>query len=577
MPSCRNEPRRRLAGALSAALLLLLPAMALAQAGPPVRLLPPAPGTGPALPPPPSAPTPAPAAQTDGSISATPLAPVDSAWIGALPDETQALGDTLWQGTPRSFVAAALAQLKPTTSPALQSLARRLLLSNAIAPAGQDPPEGPSLAARRVDRLIALGDIDGALAVLDQLPAATHTDDLDRLRVQLSFAKNDAQDGCRRVRQDIAQYQGVWWDRALIACQALAGDQAKAALGLSLLREQKVPPDPVFDALVAAQGGHGHRIEKLPEPNPILVTLLAAAKQPLPAEAAAVADPATLRAWAGNTAVPPLQRLAAAERAVSLGALPPAALADLYGQVEFKPEEIGQAIKQGKPTTTARDRALLYRVARTDPAAGVRATALKALLEDARKRGDFVAMARVVAPILTDLPAGDELAPFAPEAVRALLAAGRADAAAPWLPSVDPAQAPLLLGLARLASANSDDTALHEAAAGGAQRQPGQTAMLLALAAALGQAVSPADWAPLIGPEHAGSLPSAALWLDQQDAAAGKRLGETVLATLILARQGEHLAAEPIILSRAVAGLKAVGLANDARALAVEAGLAAGI
>jgi hypothetical protein len=575
MPSCRNERRRRLAGALSAA-LLLLPATALAQLGPPVRLLPNAPGAAPAVPPP-AVGTPARAKRRSDSINATPLAPVDSSWAGALDDQAQALGDTMWQGTPRSFVAAALPQLKPTASPALHALARRLLLSNAIAPEGHDPTDGPSLAQLRVERLMALGEIEGAAAVLDQLPATARTDDLDRLRVELSFARNDPQDGCRRVQEGVDRYQAVWWARALIACQALTGAGDKAALGLSLLREQKVPPDPAFDALVAAQGGHGRRIEKLPHPSPVLVTLLAGAKLPLPEEAVAAADPATLRAWVGNTAVPPLQRLDAAERAVSLGALPPASLADLYGQVEFKPEELGQAIRQAKPTMTPRERALLYQVARGDPAAGVRATALKALLADATKRGDFAAMARVVTPILTDLPAGDELAPFAPEAVRALLAAGRADAAAPWLTAIDPAQAPLLLGLVRLASANSDDTALHEAVAGAAQHQPAQAAMLLALAAALGQKVPPGDWALLIGPEHAGSLPNTALWLDQEDAAAAKRVGETVLATLILARQGDHLATEPIVIARAVAGLKAVGLANDARALAVEAGLAAGI
>jgi hypothetical protein len=320
------------------------------------------------------------------------------------------------------------------------------------------------------------------------------------------------------------------------------------------------------------------KIEKLPQPTPMLVTLMAKAKLPLPQEAVAAADLASLRAWAGNESVPPLQRLAAAERAVSLGALPPAALAELYAKVEVKPEELGQAIKQGKSPASPRDRALLFQVARTDPAAAVRATALKALLADARKRGELVTMARVVAPILVDLPAGDELAPFAPDAVRALLAARRADAAAPWLASLDPAQVPLLLGLMRLASADSDTAALRDAAAAGAQRDAAQAATLLALAQALGQKVSPADWAPLIAaPAHGASLPSAALWLDQEQAAAGKRLGETVLTTLILARQGEHLASEPIILSRAVAALKAVGLADEARALAIEAALGAGI
>ena len=72
-------------------------------------------------------------------------------------------------------------------------------------------------------------------------------------------------------------------------------------------------------------------------------------------------------------------------------------------------------------------------------------------------------------------------------------------------------------------------------------------------------------------------MPSAALWTDQLQAAQAKRLGETVLTTLILARAGDRLGTEPVVLARAVAGLKAVGLDAEARAIALEAALAAGI
>jgi hypothetical protein len=341
------------------------------------------------------------------------------------------------------------------------------------------------------------------------------------------------------------------------------------------LREQKAPPDPVFDALVAALGGRAIKLASLPQPSPILVTLVAAAKLPLPAEAVAAADLPSLRAWAGNEAVPPLQRLAAAERATALGAMTPAALGELYAKVEVKPDELGAAIKQGKAPATPRDRALLYQVARTDPAAAVRATALKSLLAEARKRGDFFTTARVIAPILAELPASDDLAPFAPEAVRALYAGGRPEAATPWLAHADPATAPLLQALTQPAS--PDAKAPRDAVAMVAGRDARQAAMLLSLMTALGLPVTPADWAPLLAAPAGGALPCAALWLDQQQAAKGGRLGETVLATLILARAGDHLAAEPIILARAVAGLKEVGLDEDARALAVEAALGAGL
>ncbi|HUC69195.1 MAG TPA: hypothetical protein VMA53_27510 [Stellaceae bacterium] len=573
MPSCRND--RRLALAV-AALALLMPAAALAQVGPPVHLLPPAPGAGPAVPGPPPAPTPAPAAATDEAIRTTPLAPVDSAWIGALEGGANALPDSMWQGTPRRFVAAALPQLQPTTSPALQLLAHRLLLSNAIAPSGEDPPNQPGLAALRVERLIALGEVDGALGVLEALPAETRTDPLDHERAELYFAKNDVAGACRRVQEGIDHYQTVWWQRALIACQTLAGQRAEASLGLSLLREQKAPPDRVFDELIDAAEGHAIRITSLPDPSPILVTLLAAAKLPLPAEAAASADLPTLLAWAGNEAVPPLQRLAAAERATDLGAMPPSVLGDLYAKVEFKPDELGSAIRQAKAPATPRERALLYQVARNDPASAVRATALKALLAEARKRGDFFTTARLVAPILAQLPPSGDLGPFAAEAVRTLYAGGRPEAATPWLVYADPATVPLLLALPQLAGPGGDAKVLHDAVAA-AGHNADLARLLLSLMTALGIEVTPGDWAPLIAPAHDAPLPNAALWLDQQQAAAGNRVGETVLTTLLLARAGDHLSTEPIVVAAAVSGLKAVGLDQDAHALAVEAALAAGL
>jgi len=584
MPSSRNERRLALAAAL-VALGLLTPWTARAQLGPPVRLVPTEPTGNTTAPSAPKAPAPSPAAQggtsapaeQGASIRATALAPVDSAWIGTLDSAGNPLPDSMWQGTPRSFVAAALSQLQPTTSPELQLLSRRLLLSNAIAPAGQDPADRPGLAALRVERLIALGEVDGAIAVLDALPAQTRTDALDHQRAELYFAKDDVAGGCKRVQEGIERYQTDWWQRALIACQALAGDRAKASLGLSLLREQKVPPDRVFDQLIEALAGRPMRLVRLPDPSPILVTLVAAAKLPLPAEAVAAADLPTLRAWAGNEAVPPLERLAAAERATALGAMPASALAALYAKVEFKPDELGSAIKQGRAPTTPRERALLYQVARTDPAAAARATALKALLAGARKRDDFFTMARVVAPVLADLPASDDLAPFAPEAVRALYAGGRPDAAAPWLIHAPPGTAPLLLCLTQPPTAGSDAKALHDAVAAAAGRDRKQATMLLSVMKALDLPVAPADWAALIGPAAPGTLPNAAVWLDQQDAAAGKRVGETVLTTLILARDGDHLSTEPVVVARAVTGLKAVGLEADARALALEAALGAGL
>ncbi len=577
--NCRTE-RRRLA-----ALLLLLGTAAPAaaqQLGPPVRLLPPpAPGVTPVEPPQPTTPQPTPDAATDHGITTTPLAQPDIAWQGTLGEGEHRLPPTMWRGTPRALVAAALAQLGPSPSPTLQALMRRLLLSNADAPMGADPPDQPSLLALRLTRLAALGEIDGAMAVLDALPQKLRDDEkLARLGVELLFARNDARAACQQAEPGVAEYQGVWWARAVIACQALTGEREQAALGLSLLREQKAPPDPAFDALVAAAAGHPAKLEKLPQTSPILLTLLAAAKLPLPDAAVATADLMSLRGWTTNELVPAAQRLLAAERAASLGALTPQALGELYAKVEFKPEELGAAIRRGKPPTSARERALLYQLARTDPATVVRATALKALLAEARARGDFITVARVVAPLLAELPPSDDLTPFAPEAARALIAAGESSLALRWqtiLLHADPSQFARIGVILDLANAPRGDAAASEGAPGDARLTAPQKTLLLALETGLGKPVDASDWAPLLAPPHSGTMPSAAIWLDQQRASADRRVGETVLMTLLLAHDGERLTQEPAVLARVVSSLALVDLEGEARALAVEAALDAGL
>jgi hypothetical protein len=596
MRSSRAEPPRRALGtALAGLALLALTGAAAAEVGAPVRLGPPAAASGGSVPPAgagssatattPGSPKSKPGLSTtpvEDAIKGVVLPPVDTSWAGPLSRAEGAFPETMWRGTPRAFVGAALPQLAPTTSPGLQELARRLLLSTAAPPAGPDAPDHAGLAALRIERLVALGQVDGALAVLDTLPRTAQSEDLDRTRIELRFAANDIATACRETQERMTRYQGVWWERAMIACQALAGDHEKAELGIGLLAEQKAARDAVFDTLVEALGGRPVKLDKLPEPTPIRLALLAAAKLPLPADALAAAEPIALRAWATNEKLAPVQRLAAAERAVAIGALSPAALVALYQNVEIRSED-DAAVKHGRLPEGPRAHALLYLAARNAAEPAARAGALRSFLADARKHGGFATAARVAAPLLVELSPAKEFEALAPDAARALLIAGQPDAARGWIAVSERAgkDLELVMRLARPTSATVETAAaLHDGLAALAGRDtaeaPRQAMLMLALLAAFDDTVSGADWAPFIAPARDGSLPGAALWLDQQQAAAGKRLGETVLATLLLAAAGDRLSPEPIVLNRAVSGLRAVGLEDEARALAVEAALAAG-
>jgi hypothetical protein len=539
-----------------------------AQTGAPIPLLPP--------------PAAAPGASAGDGIEAQPVAPTDAAWASALGPDQGGFPDTMWQGTDRALVAAALPLLQPSTSPVLQDLARRLLLSNAASPAGQDAPDRPTLAAERLDRLLALGDVTGAIAMTDGLPPDPTGDGMDRTRVELRFAAGDPTGACKAVQDGVARYQGVWWARALIACQAIAGESEQAALGLSLLRDEKTPPDPVFDALVAEAGGSARKIEKLPDPTPMQMTLLAAAKAPLPPDTLAGAGPASLLAYATSDKPPLDRRLAAAERAAALGALSADALAALYRSVTATPQNQTDALKDEKPPD-AMMRAMLFGIARSSAPAATREAAMTRFLDDARKRGLFPLAARLLAPAVSELTPADASPDFAGEAARVLLVAGDGVHAQPWIDAAGSKDLVLVSQLGVPAGEEDGETGplLHEAIATLASRDAAAAApradLLLDLAASFGKPVGGLDWAPLMAPAHDASIPNAALWLDQQRAADQKRLGETVLASILLVASGERLSLEPVLLGRAIAGLRAVGLEADARALAIEAAADAGI
>jgi hypothetical protein len=579
MRACRTEARGR-AGIIAALLMTAMlagPAPATAQTGAPVPLLPSQPspaagGAGAAAEPP-----------AGGTVTAAPLAPTDASWVGVLSSDQGALPQTMWSGTPRALVATALPLLAPSISPALQDLTRRLLLSNADAPAGAEPPDRPPLAEIRLGRLLALGHVAGAVAMMNQLPSDPSGDTLDRMRIELDFAANDASSACAAVQTLIARYQSPWWQRALIACQALAGDGAKASLGQSLLREQKVPRDPVFDALIdMLTGGRPRRIDKLPDPTPLRLALLAAAKRPLPEEALAAAGPAALLAYATSTAPSLEQRLPAAERAALEGALPADRLGALYDQVAATPEQQEAALRAGKLPRDARNRAILYQVARSTAPAATRMAAITALIADAEKRDALP----VTAPLLIDaigaLQPQDASADFAGQAARALLVAGAGDAAAPWIAAAGSKELAVVSRLV-VPPAGAVDTAalLHDAVAELVSRDsraaPAQADLLVALFAAFDTPLAVADWEVLLAPSHRADIPSAALWIDQQQAASAKRVGETVLATVLLLQAGDRLSLEPIVLTRAIQGLRAIGHESDARRLALEAAIDAGL
>jgi hypothetical protein len=174
---------------------------------------------------------------------------------------------------------------------------------------------------------------------------------------------------------------------------------------------------------------------------------------------------------------------------------------------------------------------------------------------------------------------------FAGDATRVLLLTFHPAEARFWFAVADPETAHGLYPIARLAvgrdiawDGKQLDAAIAAAIKADNDGGPRQAAIVLALLSAFDDPVGPADWGPLFArlPLASLDLPGAPVWIDLPRAAAGHRIGETVLLALVTAGEGGRLTAQPTRLARAAEALRAAGLEPDARALAIEAALTAG-
>ena len=502
--------------------------------------------------------------------------PVDS-WSGARPERIVVLMARLPAASP---------------SPAMRRLALRLLASPAHPPEGSAPG---AFAALRAGRLAAMGARDHAAALLAR-PAAGGTEEaVARLEIDRLLAALDYDAACRQVADMMSRSRDFHWRRALVLCQAQAGRLEAATLGLELLHESDAPPDPAFDDTIRAMAGLTEpAIDGLGAPTPLLVAALRLAQIPIPAAAVAAAAPDLLPAIAGAPESPPRTRLLAAERAEAVGTLPVETLRRIYREMAFSPDERADALRQLDSLEPPLGRALMLQSVEAEENSTTRAELLAAALSLAEEGGAYGTMARVLAELVRTIPVAPEYAWFGGTAGRALIAAEDRAAADAWhgllverAPFDEEAAGakrrlrPLtfLRGSQDGSAEESPPTRLAWEAAPDDAGLPARAHWLAVLLDSLGYEVAPTVWDRLLADDSGGEArgPAPALAHALRAAAGNNRLGETASLALIALGEGGPAAADLATAGLVVAGLAAVGLREDARAIALEAALAAGL
>ena len=516
-------------------------------------------------------------------VDALPAIAVDAVgW----PDAARALDRDLWRDSSRDAVVERLRALPiAAASPTLQALQMRLMTAAADPPpATGDQPSGAFLVAR-LAVLLRAGAWEPVFELVQRTPADSRLPAIARVDAEARFLAGDHDGACRAVTAAVGQADpaDAFWPRALAFCQALNGDDAAAALSLTLLRETGAE-DPRFQSLVDALAGAGDdrptiELDGPPEPDPLFVAAARAAGARPPAGWAETGEPWLARVLADATVLPIGLRLVAAERAHAVGAVAAETVRALY-------RESSAAQPGGSGTVaTAFARAEAFRRAEAATIDLDRADVVIKALDDSRQTARYAPTADLYRDLLVNFEPTPTLISRSGELVPALLALGAAESAVVWLEAAQAESefnsAALEAGvkaapyIALLDPAFDDDARLTRWAAL-AEGDGAQRAAVLAVAfQGLGRRVPPA-LATAAAPAMP-ALPDPGAPSEVTAAAAGGQVGETLLGVLMLPPSEGPGGWDVSTVAAAVAALRRVGLEQEARDLALEAATARGL
>jgi hypothetical protein len=585
------------AGLIAVAVMVTAPAGLAQQA--PIRLFPER-GTPPRAEPAPEQQLPAPTqprstprtdpvpAEPDGEFTVEGLAPPELDALGLNGPTEGGFDRPLWQGADPDLVMRLLTDLPVVTLvPPLRDLTRRLLVTGS--PAGATEPG--RLLATRIERLVAMGDLDAAKALVDHLPPPATDSQLARRAAEMALLLGDDQTACR-LADSLGPTSGAeFWAKTAIFCRLVEEDASGARLGLDLMREAGQTTDDAFFELATAIADQSEppALQTLAEPSAIHLALLALAEWPLPERVLAGATPPVLAAVARAPALAGARPLAALEQAFLVGATSADRLAAGYTEAD---PAILNALPGPESNWDAQTRAAVFAAVLKDADPAVRAKLLDATWRASSGAERFL-IADVLAEPFLELPVERQLAGMAPSTARALLAADRPVPAVGWLSLLttelgpDARSQPAVAGLVPLFAlagvGGSDAVPRIDVAAIRAWQQAttadaATTERLFALLDGVGAPVDAGLWRDLL-PAHAQrqtTAPASVLWRGLERAVAERQVGETVLYALHMLN-GQPEQAHPEALVACLRALSRVGLDRDARAIAVATALIQGL
>lgn len=259
-------------------------------------------------------------------IRVRPLDEVNPDGLGLAPPERAGLPRELWGATPTADLARMIRAERVDTLPAVQSLLTAIILAELAPPLDSDA--SGTLFLARIDKLLDLGALDPAVALLEMLDKPGP--EAFRRWFDAALLVGEEDHACQKMNENPEIAPTI---PARIYCQARLGDWASADLTLqSATVLGQLQPDEVALLTRFLDPEMADGAEPLPQPDrpsPLVLRMMEAIGEPLPTAtlplAFATSDLRTNTGWKA--------RIEAAERLARVGVVEPNLLLGLYTEL----------------------------------------------------------------------------------------------------------------------------------------------------------------------------------------------------------------------------------------------------
>jgi hypothetical protein len=341
----------------------------------------------------------------------------DDRTTGFLTAKTGGLPADSWRGTSLATAKRLVSALSAAPrSRALRDLQFTVMVS-ALTPPAPDGSPPPTLFARKVEKLAAMGEAESLNEMVRG--AGGYSDPTIAAAVVNAMMLAGEHDGaCAIVRG--YPLPEPFGRRASVACRLVASDGAGAQAEVAAVRAADPGFGKLVDTIAGGQPPNGATPALLDGPAMVLLGLAYVVP---PAAALRTTQPSLIRSIVAQKIIPLPIRIEVAERGEALAIIEATRLADLYVEAV--------AGRVPLPPATAQ-RARLVAAARAVTNAQEIMNSMTAVYGEARGGALFPTVARATAAGMLNLPAKPEYAAVAPDAMRGFFLLGDKRLATAW-------------------------------------------------------------------------------------------------------------------------------------------------